>query len=168
MHFLNPSSGWIYSKPRYTPSRDAIFDIRWVALRWVVVAENPGAFLSRYVVIHGNVGYIATIRDGRHLPLGPNGIRSFDSYTRKKNFISKKRDRKKKHIYNRHRDRGGILGGYVSISNSFAWKTPCCSWCFSEVDKDGLEPNGDYVSLPAHRRPGCRLTSIERKEKKQI
>ena len=84
--------------------------------------------------------------------------------------ISSRRNKigKKKHIYNRHRDRGGILGGYVSISNSFAWKTPCCSWCFSEVDKDGLEPDGDYVSLPAHRRPGCRLTSIERKKKKQI
>ena len=82
--------------------------------------------------------------------------------------ISSRRNKigKKKHIYNRHRDRGGILGGYVSISNSFAWKTPCCSWCFSEVDKDGLEPDGDYVSLPAHRRPGCRLTSIERKKKK--
>ena len=100
MHFLNPSSGWIYSKPRYTPSRDAIFDIRWVALRWVVVAENPGAFLSRYVVIHRNVGYVVTIRDGRHLPLGPNRIRSFDSYKQKENKFNheKKNNKIEKHV----------------------------------------------------------------------
>ena len=100
MHFLNPSSGWIYSKPRYTPSRDAIFDIRWVALRWVVVAENPGAFLSRYVVIHRNVGYVVTIRDGRHLPLGPNRIRSFDNYKQKENKFNheKKNNKIEKHV----------------------------------------------------------------------
>ena len=74
----------------------------------MVVAENPGAFLSRYVVIHRNVGYVVTIRDGRHLPLGPNRIRSFDSYKQKENKFNheKKKITRSKNTYKRHRDRG--------------------------------------------------------------